>query len=176
MLIPLLVAFCRIIVGFVFAVSFLSKVSDLAMFERTIITFNLVPKQLVRLLALLFLCGELTVVIFAIVGGTFMAPGFVVAGLLLLVFSMALASILVRKIKTSCNCFGPTQKPVSEHDLWRNAGLILLALIGLCSLFIADGKVSDLALPELGLVAFVAGLFVVIWLNLADIVQLFRQS
>jgi hypothetical protein len=176
MLLPFLIAFCRIVLGLVFAISFLSKMSDLAMFERTIITFNVVPKQLVRFAALIFLCSELTVVIFAIAGGRFLAAIFAVAGLLLLVFSIALASTLVRNIRTSCNCFGPTQKPVSAHDLWRNAGLILIALGGLCALFIADGEVADLALPELGLVALVAGLFVAIWLNLRDIAQLFRQS
>lgn len=175
MFLSLLVTFCRIVIGLVFALSFLNKVLNPTMFERTVFSFDLVPKPLIKIAALLFLSGELTVVLFALAGGTFLGPGFTLAGILLLVFTMALASVLIRNIKTSCNCFGPSQKPVSAYDIWRNAGLILLVLAGLGALFMLNSDVANLDVPELSIVVLVAGSFVAIWLNLRDIIQLFHQ-
>ncbi len=52
-------AFCRAVTGLVFVISFLRKVRDLSVFERTILRFRLLPAWMNRAAAFLFLSGDL---------------------------------------------------------------------------------------------------------------------
>jgi uncharacterized membrane protein YphA (DoxX/SURF4 family) len=168
-------AFCRIAIGLTFAISFLGKISDLASFEQTIHRFELLPRQFTRMAAFLFLAGEITVVILAILGNVFLPLAFLLAFLLLLIFSAALASALRRDIRTSCNCFGQSAKPISVYDLWRNAGFMLCALVGGALVSTSEQVASSLNLIEWGFITAIAVAFVTIWIQLSDIVQLFRK-
>ncbi len=168
--------FCRVVIGLVFLISGVSKASHLPQFKQTIITFHLLPNQLSGIAALLFLAGEFGVVLLMITGGNFLLPGFVLAVALLTVFSGALASVLIRKLRASCNCFGPSEKPVTVSDLWRNLGFIGCALFGCVMqtwLRETDTAVSWLAWIPISLGALV---FVVIWVQVGEITQLFRSN
>jgi uncharacterized membrane protein YphA (DoxX/SURF4 family) len=169
-------AFCRIAIGLVFGISFLSKVIDIPTFKRTMSQFAILPKQLTRFVALLFLMSECVAVLLLIVGGIFLVPGFLLAICLLLLFCTALVTVLVRRIRTSCNCFGPSTKQVSHWDIWRNIGLILCAFGGCTAL--AWAKDTQEALNALGWVFTGLGavVFVVIWIWFGEIVQLFRRG
>lgn len=169
-----MIAFCRFAIGFAFAWSFLGKLRDMPSFVTAIERFRLLPKVLHKPAAWGFLAGELAIVLALLAGGPFVAWGFLLAALLLLAFCAALASVLLRKIDTSCNCFGASQKPVSPWDLLRNAGLIACALGG-CGLQFSRGSVLvALGWLDWGLAAVAALIFVAVWVQVAEIVALFQ--
>lgn len=168
--------FCRIAIGLVFASSFIGKLFDLPAVEETIGRFDLFPKRFSRLATWLLLSSELSIILLMLLDGIWVGLGLILAACLLLVFSLALASVLARKIQTSCNCFGVSTKSVSPYDLWRNACFIACALggcgasIGLKNAFVRPD------LWELSLTALAAIVFVGVMTQLDEIVQIFRQA
>lgn len=169
-------AFCRIVIGLVFAISSFGKLRDIPKFQQAILGFRLLPRRLSGPVALLFLSGELTVVVFVTFGGPLLLFGFLLAALLLLMFSGALASVLVRRLQTSCNCFGTNEKNVSSTDIWRNLGFLICATGG-CGVFIwTRNEQLSLGGIEWLLASLGALIFVLIWIQLGEIVQLFRLS
>ncbi len=175
MLLLVALAFCRVVIGLVFGLSFFSKVVDLSAFEQTIIRFALLPQPLSRLFAWVFLGGELAVAVLVALGGALLGVGFLLGAALLLVFSGALVSVLRRHIQTPCNCFGATEKPVSSADVWRNVGFLLCALGGSAILAWSHGVQTPLGLAEWSLIGLGGGVFVAFWLHLGAIVQLLQQ-
>jgi len=163
-------------IGLVFAISSFGKVRNIQKFKQAILHFQLLPSHLSYPLAVLFLSGELAVVLFVIIGGPLLLPGFILATLLLLIFCGALASILVRRIQTACNCFGSNEKNVSYTDLWRNLGFILCASLGYETLIWTQGAPVRLGGVEWLLTSLGALVFVLIWIELGEIVQLFRPN
>lgn len=143
-------------------------------FTQAIDRFKLLPKVLHSPTAVAFLGGELVVVVAMILGGKFLLWGFLLAGLLLLLFSIALASVLVRKIPTSCNCFGSSQKPVSIFDIVRNTILILFSLGAYGWLALNEEALPALGWLDWGLLSVAALVLVMILIQLKEIVQLFR--
>lgn len=171
-----LLAFCRVAIGLVFAISGFSKARHLAQFQQAIYGFHLLSRRLSNLAAPLFLCGEFTVVVFMLVGGPLLLPGFVLAILLLCLFCGALASVLVRKLHTSCHCFGSSSRPVMPVDIWRNVGFLLCAGGGCEALSLTQGEQGSLAWIGWLFIGLAAGAFVALWIQLGDIVQLVRQG
>ena len=165
-------AFCRIVIGLVFLFSSAGKILQMRAFVQTIQRFHLLPTRLNAPAAAFFLCGECAVVIFLGIGGSLLLPGFVLAGLLLLLFCAAMATVIARGIHTSCNCFGTSEKEVTRTDIWRNAGFILCTLGGCSALRL--GVQESLNLAEWVIVGLGALIFVIIWLQLQEIVSLFR--
>ena len=129
-MLPYLLTFCRLVIGLVFVISFVGKVRDVGQFAATIGRFDLLPRRWTQTAALLFLGGEAAVVILLIAGGPLLPLAFALATLLLLLFSLALLSVLRRGIETSCNCFGASEKPLTYYDVGRNAGFIACSLLG----------------------------------------------
>jgi hypothetical protein len=176
MLLVLFLTFCRAVIGIVFAISFLNKIKNITAFQTTIANFHLLPKSLINSVAILFLLGELTVTFCMVMGGNLLGLGFSLAFFLLVVFTLAMVTVLARRIKTSCNCFGTNSKKISFYDIARNAGFIACA-IGGWGVFSASGTMlATLNLPELVLVAFIAVTFLAILTHLAEIVGLFRLT
>lgn len=163
--------FCRCVIGIAFAWSFVGKLRDVASFVMAIERFRLLPKVLHEAAAWGFLAGELAVVLAMLIGGPFLSWGFLWAGLMLLAFCGALAAVLWRKIDTSCNCFGSSQKPVSPWDLVRNAGLIACVLAGLALAPFASLSPGYL---ESGLMFVAALVFVPVWVQVEEIVAVLR--
>lgn len=130
MILLYVLTFCRIVIGLAFWYSFLRKMMNIPVFEQTITQFNILPKHFSRAIALLFLSGEFIVALLVTIGGPFLKPGFYFSIFLLILFCLALISVLRRNIRTSCNCFGSTQKTVSAIEVWRNVGFIMCAFIG----------------------------------------------
>lgn len=174
-MLPYLLAFCRIAIGLVFACAFLAKVRRAAGFAQTIANFDLLPRRWSKTAALLFLGGEVVVVILLILGGWLLPLAFSLASLVLFFFTVALISALRRNIKTSCNCFGVSEKPLTYYDVWRNVGFLLLAAAGL-GLRGAIGELSSLAFIEFLFILLIAAVLVVAWINLGEIVAVFRAT
>lgn len=169
-----ILAFCRVVIGLVFAFSSLSKVRDFARFKQAILGFRLVPTRSSGPLAVLVLGGECVVVLLVAIGGPLLFYGLALAALLLCLFCVALALVLVRKLQTPCNCFGAGEKPVGPADLWRNAAFILCAAGGCGLLGLTGGRMGPAGLEWL-VIAPGALVFVVTWIQFGEIIHLFRQ-
>lgn len=129
-MLPYLLTFSRVALGLLFAYAFLAKVRDVAQFAAAVGRFELLPRRWVKTAALLFLAGELAVILLLLTGGSWLPLAFALASLLLTLFTLALLSTLRRGIETSCNCFGASEKPLTYYDVGRNAGFIACSLLG----------------------------------------------
>lgn len=166
--------FCRTVFGLVFAWSFAGKARNPYSFMSAIQNFGLLPKSLVKPSAWLFMAGELVIVAAMIVGRDFLMWGFIFGALLLVIFSIALASVLARKIQTSCNCFGASEKRVSPYDLARNIGFISCGIAGGALQSIANNSPLSIDLVGKILMTLIAFMFVLVFTQLEDIASLFK--
>ena len=176
-----LLLFAAITTALAFALSSAGKATSLAAFERAISDLRLVPQRLIRPLALAVLAAESAVVALIVLGGlmpgtTLLRAGFLLALGLLVLFTTVLISTLARRLATSCACFGATTKPVSGWDVVRNGGLLLCSGVGYWSAGEPMAVLHPLSLAEWGLIAIVAVIFVLIWVQLAEIAQLFKPG
>lgn len=169
MFIAYLLIFCRIALGLLFFFSFLGKAPNLPPFERTISSLEILPERFRRLAPLLFLIGELAVILFLALDGPLLGPGFALAALLLI------GSALARRIALPDNGLGAMQKPFAYSDLWRNVGFIGCALVGSAALALNRSPVT-LSWVEGVVIGLGAALFVVAWTQLGEIAQLLRVS
>ena len=165
--------FCRVVIELVFLFSSVGKLRNISQFQQTITNFRLLPARMSRPTSLLFVGAEVAVVLLVALGGRFLPPGFLLAIILLLIFSGALISVLARQIQTSCNCFGSNERPVTQADIWRNAVFVLCALGG-SSLTLGRISPEGLELVTWLLIGGIAIIFVLTASFLGDIVQLFR--
>ncbi len=164
--------FCRVAIAALFLFSATSKTVNLQSFQRTISNFRLLPNLLIKAMSWSFLIGEFLIAIVMIIGGESLLLGFGLAAILLLVFTFALASALIRKLPTSCNCFGSYKKPVSAFDLARNSGIIGFALIG--GLIEKNSTtITSLQLLEYIPIIFIALASVLVMINLEEIIKTF---
>jgi hypothetical protein len=175
-IITFLSAFCRCAIGFVFLISFGSKVRDIARFQRSIAAFRLLSGNASNIAGILFLCSELAVVLCLLMGGTLLLPAFILTIFLLLVFSVVLVSVIVRKLQISCNCFGASDQPVAIADVWRNVGLILCALAGYSTTSWVQSRAQHLNIGEWFLAGISALLLSLLWLQLRTIVQMLSSD
>jgi len=173
MIISFPLAFFRLTIGFVFAISLVGKIRNIPLFTRTITNFNFFPKSFSKPLTYLFLLGEFGTVVAMIVGGSFLFWGFLTSTLLYLSFSIALLSVVIRKIKTPCNCFGPDEKDVGIGHVVRSTGFMICGLGGLISMKFYELASGALNWAEWGLVGATALVFVLVWIQISEIVKLF---
>jgi hypothetical protein len=126
---------CRVLLGTVFAVSGLSKVTGRASFSayaRSVRRLGSLRKTLVRPVAVAFVTAELaTVALLAIPLAETAAIGFMLAGGLLVVFCVAIAASLRRGERTACRCFGASTAQLGWRHVVRNVILLGVALAGL---------------------------------------------
>jgi hypothetical protein len=175
MLLAYLLAFCRVVFGLLFFASFVGKIRNIPLFERTITDFQLLPPVLSKIAAFAVLGGELVVVGLMLIGGPLLGVGFTLAIILLLAFCLVLALGLVRRMQVSCNCFGASDKQISGYDLGRNVGFLSCALLGLGTLVWLDTGQTQMGALEWGIVGLTAIIFVTVLLQISEIGPLLRQ-
>jgi len=165
-----LFVFSKVIIGVVFAISAISKLQDFPQFRKSIRDFQLLPNGFVDTSALLFVLAEVSVV-----GLLLIRPwiAFLLATLLLLIFSAALALAVVRKLELRCNCFGKSQRPISPADLIRNGGFLACSLCGIW-LSMRPDALQSIAPLHAGVITFAALAFVIVWMQVSEIYQLFQ--
>ncbi len=169
------IAFSRIVIGLIFAISAYGKIQDVSSFTDAITRFKFFPKQFSSALAYLFLSGEILVVLLMLVGSFFLLYGYLLSFLMYLAFSIALSSVVIRKIDTSCNCFGPSEKPVTPFHVVRAAGLMLLSAVSGTVIYLNNTSLVQLDLAGWVLIALAGGIFALIWIQLDEIAELFRK-
>ncbi len=161
--------FARLSIAAVFVVSSLGKLRDFTTFEKTIVQFQLLPPSLHRAAGITIIGIELVVVALTALGNNAAVVGLLLASVLLTGFTAALVSVLHRRINTPCNCFGPTTKPVIPHDIGRNAGFILCALLG--SAAALGGQHSAVPIVGVFFIGLGAIVFVLVWMNFPEIAR-----
>ena len=169
---PYGLAFCMIVIGIVFALSSFAKLKDLTTYIEATGHFRLLPQVLVPISAIFFLLSEIMTVILLIF---WPMAAFVLALILLTVFSIALASVLIRRISTTCNCFGASKHPISVTDLVRNAGLLLCASAGLY-LSIDAQHLTQLSLLEWIIIGFFSSVVAMLWTQISEIWHLLTTT
>jgi hypothetical protein len=170
----ILLNFSRIVIGLAFVASSLSKLSDLGSFEKAVAGFQILPAFLHKISAFMFIFAELIVALVMLLGGEWLNIGFLLAIFLLTVFTGALASVLVRRIRVGCNCFGSTNKTVSHYDVVRNSGFILLGIAGWAGTFTPVNR--QINVLETTLLILFALAFVILWINLREIIEVFQGN
>src|SRR3954464_10690247 len=103
-------SWCRMVLLLIFFTSMLQKLRAPNAFHQSVVNFAIVPSNWVAPIAWLFIGGE-GLVVLLLVGGLLFGEVFRLASalgamLLLLVFSGALLSVLVRGLHIPCGCFG----------------------------------------------------------------------
>lgn len=175
-ILPNLMFFIRIVLLISFSLSFITKVRDIALFDRAIVNFRLLPQMLNWVFSRIFLFSELAIVVCLVLGGNLLLIGFSLSIILLSIFSVALMSVLARNLHISCNCFGASENRVSIYDVWRNIGLIVFASLGWGTLTLANNHYVTPTLLEGILSGLVAVVFSSIWTHLGDIIHVFRTN
>jgi hypothetical protein len=150
------------------------KVQNVGQFSQTIADFQFLPRPWSTKLAYLFLMGEFATVVFLLMGKHLLSFAFGLALLLLISFTIALLSALRRKIQTKCNCFGNNENSLGFANIWRNMGLIIVSGIGLWAM--AGDLNMSLSILESLFITLSALVFVLVWVNLANIATLFRTT
>ncbi len=174
---PYSLTFSRIAIGLVFAASSLGKMRAFPTFEQAVKDFQILPAQSARASSYLFLAGEILVVLLMLLGGKLLLMlGFLLAILLLSVFCIALLTVLVRRLRVPCNCFGSSQKPVSPADLWRNIAFLACAFVGVATLTALSNAVTNISLLETGLLGMIAVVFVALSVYLGEMTEALHVS
>ena len=126
---PNLVLLSRVFIGLLFIVSSLEKIVDPEAFARSIGNYNLLPLWIAMSFATLLpwlelLCG------FSILFGVFLRGSSFLLTAMLVVFTAAVLTAMLRGLDISCGCF--TQDPTSGKIGWmkvlQNLSLLVLTL------------------------------------------------
>lgn len=160
--------FCRSTLALVFLFSLGGKLLAFRDFVVTIGDFKLLPRRWSKAVAWFVLGSELITAALLICGGEVLPPGFLLALVLLTVFSVALGLALRRKIAMSCTCFGRTERRISRYDVVRNVCLICYGLVGL---WMVRETPQNVTIGEFILLVFMSAVFLLVVTNLKDIVE-----
>lgn len=156
----------RATIGLTFAFSAVGKLRNPRVFRTAVSDFALVPRRWSARVADAVIATELAVVVLAGLGGPALLPGFVLAVGLLAILSGALVLALLRGVRTPCNCFGPSTRRISPHDVVRNVLLLGCGLAGVWALHAARARLGGL---EAALTVVMAIWLVVLLANLHEV-------
>ncbi|MEU4475154.1 MauE/DoxX family redox-associated membrane protein [Micromonospora sp. NPDC023888] len=165
----------RALLAVVFAAALFGKVSGRASwsaFVQSLRQMGLVPSGAVRPAAAATVVAESAAVLLLVVPGRWSgAAGFVVAGVLLAVFTGAVALTIRRDRQTPCRCFGASDTLLGRQHVVRNAALTGTALLGL----VASTSAGELHLAAALLAVLGGALAGTLVAVLDDLVALYRS-
>ncbi len=117
----------RLLLGMVFIVAAVPKVSNPASFAISIEAYEMLPLFAVNIAAIVIAWIELICGIF-LVAGVQARPSAALAGILLALFSVAIAVAVLRGLNINCGCFGPTGgSPVGWGKVAEDVALLIPA-------------------------------------------------
>lgn len=166
----------RFLVGGVFLVSFLTKVSRRTSFREFVISvrgMRVLPEVLIVPVAVAVVAVEFLIcALLAFPAQRAALAGLGLAAGALLSFALGVAGAVRRGVREPCRCFGVSQTPLGRRHVVRNVTLTVLALVGAAA-GSADGRMSAVGAT----VAMAAGLLLA-WLVVASdhILDLFRPA
>lgn len=171
-----------VLCGVVLLVSAVSKVrsrGDYAEFVASVPAFGL-PARWTSLLAVATVVVEFAVTVLVLVASVLMVAGVGAgrwlggAGLVLAVglfgvLTVAVWRAVARRSGAACRCFGPARTSLARRHVVRNALLLLVALLGVASVFVVDSVNPVVA----GVAAVVGVLGAVMVVRFDDLAELF---
>lgn len=166
-------SFLIVAVIVIFTISIYGKIGNLDEFISTIARFDMILNIFQIPAAIIIIISEVLIILLTMMQKTRLY-GFVLATILLFVFSIALASVLARGIKTPCHCLNASKEPLNQYDLWRNFGFLLITLGGW--IFSLNHPTPTMTLIEWCLMTLIALIFITFLSNLNDIISLARAS
>jgi uncharacterized membrane protein YphA (DoxX/SURF4 family) len=120
---------CRIVLGLIFVYASYDKILHPGVFAVQISNYNILPGLTINLLAVWIpwielLCGAM------LFTGFWIRPNAFILSILLLVFIIAMGSVIVRGLEISCGCFdgGDDQSVVGGLRIIQDVSLLLCAL------------------------------------------------
>ncbi|MEU4807210.1 MauE/DoxX family redox-associated membrane protein [Actinosynnema sp. NPDC023587] len=165
----------RCLIGVVFLASSVSKLArrgSFAAFASSVRDMRLLPSALVKPVASLVLAAELAVcVLLAMPPAPAAATGLLVAGLLSVIFAVAIAVSARRGVSAACRCFGASNVPLGPVHVVRNLILAVVAAVGAVMTSMASGPVDSAGALVAALAGPPAGAVIIL---LDDIVELFQ--
>jgi cytochrome c oxidase subunit IV len=164
-----LLSFCRFTIAGLFAVSITAKICNPSDVKETLQNINFVPAKTFSILLVGLIVSECMVVASLLFGRNALLYGFYLATVLLLVFTVVLVWIVVRKIKTSCSCFGGNKRQVSWNDVYRNLLLVGMTVSG--GIMAANFDIDSAWPVENMALSFVMALVFILVLLKADVVM-----
>lgn len=151
------------LIGVVFAVSATSKLTGRAAFvdfAASVRRMKLLPAALVRPAAAAVVAIEVGIVgLLAVPVRSAAIAGFIIATGLLTAFTAAIVSVTVRRIDTTCRCFGRSVTPLGPRHVARNGVLLTVAVLGLVAAVIGSPAAGPM-LVVAGLTGLVVGALV----------------
>ena len=127
---------CRLILAGVFVLSAVEKVRAPKAFVDGVGSFRLLPERFVRAGAYAVLVGEVCSAGLLAFPQTALA-GFVLAAVVLALFTAAIAQAIRRGLNVPCPCFGVSTAPVGPRHIIRNLILIAVAVTGAAGIGLA---------------------------------------
>jgi uncharacterized membrane protein YphA (DoxX/SURF4 family) len=124
---PLVIA-VRVVLGLIFVFASVDKIADPAAFSRSIMNYHILPYGVAMVIATILpwmelLCG------LTLLSGVLVQGSALLVLAMLIVFTGAVFSALIRGLDISCGCF--TQDPTAGRIGWwkiaENIGMILLS-------------------------------------------------
>lgn len=165
---------CRALLGVVFLVAVISKVSGrraFTEFKQSIDSMRLVSPSLGTGAAVITVaCEALTTVLLAIPTRATGLAGFSLGAALLAVFAVAITLSVRRGNNQPCRCFGRSSTPLGRIHVWRNIFLVFVALLGSIVTTLPTGPAEIASTITAAFAGLIAGAIVV---SLDDIVYLF---
>src|ERR1041385_5150781 len=123
-----LVLVSRIILGIVFILASIEKISAPEAFASAVQAYKLIPFSMVNFFALVIPWLELLCGLF-LVAGIFVRASAGLLSLLLVLFMMGIVSAILRQLNIDCGCFGSAHaSPVGWVRVLEDAGLFLLGV------------------------------------------------
>ncbi len=144
---PLLSFFCRIVIGMVFSLSGLAKISDPINFFAALGELRIFPDFFIRFFAVYLPWLEFFLGLFLLFGLFYRSAALLIA-LLNIIFSGAIISLIAREIVIDCGCFGLLADYFEFIDIADHRAVIRNIIFFLLSLFIFFTDKTILSLED----------------------------
>ena len=126
---PFIILASRIILGLIFIMAAAGKISSPASFAQEVNNYAFLPYYTINIMAIFLPWIELIAGIFLISGVRIKASS-AIAGSLLIIFIIAVASAMIRGLNIDCGCYSHIiNDPVGWRKIFENVGQLALALL-----------------------------------------------
>ena len=128
---PLISTALRLVMGVVFLVAGISKLSDLTIAELSVQSYELLPADVARIVGVVLPIVEVSLAVLLLLGIGTRATA-IVLSLLLVIFIFGIASLWARGIVAQCGCFGGslimTEAPSYPLEIARDSVMLVAIL------------------------------------------------
>ncbi|MBU0678699.1 MAG: DoxX family protein [Verrucomicrobia bacterium] len=132
----------RIAIGIVFLLACISKILSPHEFATLVFYYQILPHSAINAVALFVPMLELFCAFALFFAKSFREAAAWIVLIMLIVFTAAIGSTMLRGIDITCGCFSvnPDAETIGTHNIVRNIGLIILTLV---VLFDARGRLPE---------------------------------